>query len=157
MDCIVIDIDQFHSVNELNGREFGDQVLKALGEEIRAFLDGTEGIGSRVKVDNYYIYCTPQEDYQVLLDKFQDRVNHLSENASIRLRMGIMPWKEGLEPVQLFDRAHTASRKVRGSDKHFVIYDEEMQEKERLNERLLNDLDRALRDNEFHVILPAEV
>ena len=38
MDSVVVNIDQFHSVNELNGREFGDRVLMALGAEILGFL-----------------------------------------------------------------------------------------------------------------------
>ena len=151
MDSIVVNIDQFHSLNELNGREFGDRVLMSLGAEILGFLAESEGVGSRVNADDFYIFCTPQKDYHALLDRFQSKVNRLSENASIRLRMGVMPWKEGLEPVQLLDRAHTVCNRVRGSDKRFVVYDEEMLEREHLNERLLNDLDRALRDHEFQV------
>ena len=152
-DAVAVDIDQFHSVNELNGRDFGDRVLTALGEEIRAFLglNRENGIASHFNADNFFIFCKPQADYQALLDRLQSRVNALSENASIRLRMGVMPWKAGLEPVQKLDRAHTASGRAHSSDKHFVIYDEEMQERERLNERLLNDLDRALREHEFKV------
>ena len=65
--------------------------------------------------------------------------------------MGVMPWQEGLTPVQLFDRARTACSMVRGSGKHLVIYNEEMQKKERLNERLVSDLGRALREHEFKV------
>ena len=38
MDKVVLDIDQFHIVNSISGREFGDLVLKALGEEIHAFI-----------------------------------------------------------------------------------------------------------------------
>lgn len=151
MDSIVVNIDQFHSVNELNGRKFGDRVLLALGAEILGFLAESEGVGSRINADDFYIFCTPQEDYQALLDRFQNRVNRLSDNASIRLRMGVMPWKEGMEPVQLLDRAHTACGRVRGGSRHYVVYDEEMLEREHLNERLLNDLDRALRDHDFKV------
>ena len=151
MDAIVVNINQFHSVNELHGRDFGDKVLRALGAEIRAFLDKARGIGSRTNVDDYYIFCSPQEDYQALLDRFQGAVNRLSENAGIHLRMGVMPWTKGMEPVQLLDRAHTACSRIRHGDKHFVVYDEDMLEREHLNERLLNDLDRALREHEFKV------
>lgn len=151
VDSIVVNINQFHSVNELHGRDFGDKVLRALGTEIRAFLDKAGGIGSRTNVDDYYIFCPPQEDYQALLDRFQSAVNRLSDNAGIRLRMGVMPWKKGMEPVQLMDRAHTACSRVRYSDKRLVVYDEDMLEREHLNERLLNDLDRALREREFKV------
>ena len=150
-DAVVINIDQFHSVNELHGRDFGDKVLRTLGKEILVFLNTAGGIGSRLNVDDYYFVCTPQEDYQALLDSFQSRVNQLSDNAGIRLRMGVMPWKKDLEPVQLLDRAHTACQRVRFSDRHLVIYDEKMLEREHLNERLLNDLDRALREHEFKV------
>ena len=92
MDAIVMDIEQFHSVNDLNGREFGDNVLRFLGSEIRAFLTETEGIASRFEADRFEIYCAHQEDYEALLDHFQKKLNGISHNASIHLRMGVKPW-----------------------------------------------------------------
>ena len=38
MDAIIINIEQFHSINALNGRSFGDEVLKMIGDETRNFL-----------------------------------------------------------------------------------------------------------------------
>ena len=35
MDFVALDIEQFLSVNELNGREFADNVLRTLGGEDR--------------------------------------------------------------------------------------------------------------------------
>jgi EAL domain-containing protein (putative c-di-GMP-specific phosphodiesterase class I)/GGDEF domain-containing protein/ABC-type amino acid transport substrate-binding protein len=151
MDAIVINIEQFHSVNELHGREFGDQVLQALGTEIRSFLDQTEGIGGRFEADRFDIYCEPQEDYGVLLDGFQSKISQQFPNASILLRAGVAPWQEGVEPIQQFDRARTASGTIRGTEKHLMVYDNEMRVREDLNQRLLNGLGRALRDNEFKV------
>ena len=151
MDAIVMNIEQFHSVNELNGREFGDQVLRVLGEEIRAFLSQTEGIGARFEADRFDIYCKPQEDYRALLARFQDRLDQLSKNTGIRLRMGVMPWHAGVEPMRLFDRARTACNRVRGSGRQLIVYDVEMQARENLNQRLINDLSRAIREREFKV------
>ncbi|MBQ9438757.1 MAG: EAL domain-containing protein, partial [Lachnospiraceae bacterium] len=111
----------------------------------------TEGIGSRFEADRFDIFCKPQGDYQALLDRFQNKMNQLFPNATIRLRMGVMLWQEGLEIVQLFDRARTASSKVRGGDRHLMVYDEAMQKRERLDERLVNDLARAIREHEFKV------
>jgi PleD family two-component response regulator len=56
MDAIVMNIEQFHSVNALNGRDFGDDVLRIIGNEIRAFLAETEGIASRLEADRFDIY-----------------------------------------------------------------------------------------------------
>ena len=152
MDAVVLNIEQFHSVNALNGREFGDKVLRTIGDEVRAFLSETEGIASRIEADRFAVYCTPQADYKALLERFQAAVNALSRNASIRLRMGVNPWREDVEPVLLFDRARAACNLVRGDFKtHLMIYDEEMQEREILNQRLLNDLRRAVEEKQLVV------
>lgn len=152
MDAIVINIEQFHSVNALNGREFGDRVLRAIGDEIRAFLSENEGIASRFEADRFDIFCTPQKDYEALLERFQSRVNALSRTANVRLRMGVKPWREGVEPVLLFDHARAACSMVRGNYKtHLMFYDEDMRMREMLNQRLMNDLKRAVEDGELRV------
>ena len=152
MDAIVMNIEQFHAVNALNGREFGDNVLRLLGNEILAFLGETEGIASRIEADRFDIYCKHRDDYQALLDRFQDKVNTLSYNANIRLRMGVEPWREGVEPILLFDRARTACNMVRGDYlTHLMVYDEDMRMREILNQRLLNDLQRAVDERQLTV------
>ena len=152
MDAIVMNIEQFHSINALNGRDFGDEVLRTLGDEIREFLKETEGIACRFDADCFDIYCRPQEDYQKLLDRFQERMNSISHNASIRLRMGVSTWSEGIDPVLLFDHARAACNMMRGDYKsHLMIYDDEMREREMLDQRLLNDLQTAVEERQFQV------
>ena len=152
MDAVVINIDRFHFINALNGREFGDRVLRAISDGIRAFLGGTEGIASRIEADRFDIFCKPQEDYEALLERLQANVNALSKAASISLRMGVMPSREGVEPVQLFDRAHVACNMMRGNYKaHIMVYDEDMRQREILDQRLLNDLRRAMEEHELQV------
>ena len=149
MDAVVMNIEQFHKLNELYGREFGDQVLKSFGEEIRSFLSQTEGIGGRFEGDRFDIFCKQQDNYSTILHRFQNRFRELFPNASIRLRMGVAPWQKGVEPMQQFDRARAASSLIRGSDKHLMIYDQAMRVKDDRNQRLINDLARALRNDEF--------
>ena len=152
MDAIVINIEQFHSVNALNGREFGDRVLAAIGNGIRGFLADTEGIASRLEADRFDIYCQHRDSYQALLDRLQDVVNALSINASIRLRMGVAPWRKDVEPVLLFDRAGAACSMVRGNYKtRLMVYDEEMYQRGMMDQRLLNDLRRAVEEKELIV------
>ncbi|MBQ7623859.1 MAG: EAL domain-containing protein [Clostridia bacterium] len=152
MDAVVMNIEQFHSVNALNGREFGDEVLRVLGEEIRAFLSKTEGIASRFEADRFDIYCVHQPDYGALLSRFQKRVDAVSEKVNIHLRMGVKPWREGSEPILLFDCAHAACNKVRGDYRTpLVVYDEDMRRRELFNQRLLNDLRRAQEERQLKV------
>ena len=152
MDAIVMNIEQFHSVNALNGREFGDNVLRIIGNEVRAFLGETEGIASRFEADRFDIYCKHLDDYQSLLDRFQNKVDQFSQNASIRLRMGVKPWKQGVEPILMFDRARAACSMVRGDYlTHLMIYDEDMRMREILDQRLLNDLRHAVDEHQLIV------
>lgn len=151
-DAIVMNIEQFHSVNALNGREFGDDVLRLIGNEIRGFLAETEGIASRFEADRFDIYCVQQPDYRALLDRFQEKVNTISPNVNIHLRMGVKPWQEDVEPVLLFDQARAASNMVRGDYQNpLMIYDENMRKRELLHQRLLNDLRPAAEERQFTV------
>ena len=152
LDAVVINIEQFHSINAINGREFGDDVLRMIGCEIKAFLAETEGIASRFESDRFEIYCLPQPDYRALLNRFQDRVNLISPNVNIHLRMGVNPWREGVEPVLLFDRARTACNMVRGDYQNpLMIYNEDMRMREEKNQRLLNDLRAAVEERQLTV------
>ena len=152
MDAIVLDVEQFHSVNALKGREFGDFVLRLLGGEIRTFLGEMEGIASRFDGDRFDIYCEHMENYQYLYERIQNKLNELSGNANIRVYMGVMPWEAGLEPTQQFDRAWSACNIARKSQQtRLMVYNQKMREKELQEQRLLNDLHRALQDHEFEV------
>ncbi len=152
LDAIVMNIEQFHTINALNGRDFGDDVLRLIGNEIRAFLGETQGIASRIEADRFDIYCLHQPDYRALLNRFQEKVSSLSRSTSIHLRMGVKPWREGVEPILLFDRARTACNMVRGDYQNpLMIYDEDMRMRELLNSRLLNDLRPAVEERQFQV------
>ena len=152
MDAVVVNIEQFHSVNALNGREFGDLVLRTLGAEIKDFADEADGIGGRFEADHFAVFCAPQENYQVVFDRFQAKLDELSPDARVRVRMGVMPWERDANPTQMFDRARTACGMVRGSYRsHLMVFNEEARRREAYGQRLLNDLPRALKRHEFEV------
>ena len=153
LDAVVLNIEQFHTINDLHGRDFGDELLRRIADEIRAFLAETQGIASRFEADNFEIYCVQQPDYRALLDRFQRKVNALSSKASIHLRMGVKPWSgDAVEPVQIFDRARAACNMARGDyQEPLMIYDEDMHKREIYNQRLLNDLRRAVEERQFQV------
>ena len=152
MDAIVLNIEQFHSVNALNGRDFGDRVLRELGSELQAVANESNGIAGRFEADGFDLYCRHGEDYQKIFNRLQSRLDDLAPNTSIRLRMGVMPWQGNTEPLQLFDRAHTACNMARGHYKeHLIIFDEKMRDREMYEQLLLNDLRRALDSYEFEV------
>ena len=152
MDAVVINIDRFHSVNALNGREFGDKVLRTLGSEILAVATENHGIAGRFEADRFDIYCNHREDYRAIYDRLQDRIDALAASCGICLRMGVMPWQKTLDVIQMFDKARTACALAKDNfAERLVIFDENMQAREDYEQRLLNDLQRALDNYEFEV------
>ena len=152
MDAVVVDIERFHSVNDLNGRAFGDMILRTLGNAVREILRGTEGIACRRDADRFDLYCLHCEDYHTVLQFFQQKLNELSNCVSVRLRMGVCPAFDGVSLITLFDRAHTACSLIRGSYKtHLMIYNEDMYKRELYSQRLLNDLRQAVEERQFRV------
>ncbi|MBR6916951.1 MAG: EAL domain-containing protein [Clostridia bacterium] len=152
MDAIVLNIDQFHSVNAINGRAFGDRVLRMISDEIRAFLIENGGIASRAEPDRFAVYTSRLEDHRSFFDRLQGMLNTMSANASIRLRMGVMPWQEGTEPHQQFEHALIACNLARDNYKeHLIVFDESVRKRESYEQRLRNDLNRALDKFEFEI------
>ncbi len=152
MDAIVLNIERFHSVNALNGRTFGDQVLCTLGNEIREVADEHGGIAGRFEADRFDIYCRHTENYRVIFERLQKSLNDLAPNDSLRLRMGVMPWQSGVEPEQQFDRARTACSMARGHfQNQLIVFDDSVGKQEIYEQRLLNDLRRALEEYQFDV------
>ena len=154
LDALAINVEQFHSINALHGRDFGDSILRVMGEGIRDFLSGTTGIAGRVEGDRFDIYCVRQPDYRVLLDRLQARVSSLSRRVkvNVHLCMGVALWCEGTEPVTLFDRARTACGLAKGNYRDpIMIYDEQLRQKEEMDQRLLNDLRPCMENRDFVV------
>ena len=151
-DAFVLNIEQFHIVNALNGRDFGDQILRILGNEVLTIAREYGGIAGRFGADRFDIYCKHTPDYRAMFDRLQNKLVGMVPNASVRIRMGVMPWQARLEPVQQFDMARTACSMARGHYKeHLIVFDEKVRERELLDQRLLNDLRRALDNYEFEV------
>ncbi len=152
MDAMVFNIEQFHSVNAIRGRQFGDRVLTALGDGIGEIARERSGIAGRFGADRFDLYCPHAEDWQTVYEQLQQKMDNLSPNSRIRLRMGVMPGETGMEPVQMFDKARTACNMTRGSyKKHLIVYDEEAGKREETEQKLLNDLTRALNEYELEV------
>ncbi|MBQ7581165.1 MAG: EAL domain-containing protein, partial [Clostridia bacterium] len=152
MDAIVINITNFHSVNAINGYDFGDRVLRELAEEIQAFLADNGGIATRTEADHFAIYCHHIENPITLYNQLQDRLDTIKSLTSLQIRMGVMSWQGSMEPQQMIDNAIIAcnlSQNILGE--HMLVYKDEMREKEIFDQKLLNDLNGAIENGEFIV------
>ena len=154
MDAIVLDINQFHVLNERYGKQYGDSVLARMGNRIRQISREVGGIGCRRGADTFLIYCPHREDYEAILDKASEGLagEDVSEDR-VRMRMGVYRnVDKTLEIERRFEYARTAANNVKsGYLKAVGIYDMKMHEEELHKARLLEDFKPSLENRRFTV------
>lgn len=150
MDAIVFNVDHFHLLNEMLGRQYGDLVLQEIANLIKELLSTNYGVACRCEADTYHLYCRHFNDYSVL-EKLEDELMKRYDQTHIHLRIGIYPnVDKSLEKEKRFDRAKLACDTLRNNvTKKYAFYDNDIHEKELFEERLFNDMQRALDENQF--------
>ena len=130
MDAIVLDIERFHSINALNGQEFGDTVLSTLAEQIKAVFNESDTIVGRIEADHFCVFCWHQNNYKQLLDKLQGKVDEMLPKVKVRLRMGVLPEQTKMEPEEMYVRARIACNMSRGqyTKEPLVVYDDSVRD-----------------------------
>jgi len=154
MDAIVVDINRFHSLNERYGRPYANEVLRRIGEALRAHILAGGGMACRREADTFLVYRPHAEDYDCILDSLTDS---LADNAGapnrIRLRMGVYPnVDKGIEVEQRFDRAAVAADTIRGNyNQNIAFFDDQLHKAEIFADQLAEDFDQAIREGQFKV------
>ncbi|WP_296321034.1 EAL domain-containing protein [Treponema sp. UBA3813] len=153
MDSIVIDFSRFHLLNELHGRETGDEVLIKIADGIREIFNEIFGIACRHDADTFYLYTKHRAEYTSVIEKITVKLISILKSQEIRIRMGVYFDKAHEIPFESrFDRALQACNGLRNKHGSAVaIYDEEMHQKEMFAARLLEDFDTAIREKQFRV------
>ena len=153
MDAIVLNINRFHLINELQGRRAGDDVLIKIADSIKRIAKENGGIAGRGGADEFLLYLPSGMEYSTMLKDIGSGLEDLLNNSRVYLRMGIYKnVNKELSVEHRFDKARTACNSIRGSyNTHMAVYDEEMHEKETLNERLINDMVAGIKDHQFKI------
>lgn len=154
MDCIVVDVNHFHMINERFGAAYGDELLRRIGEKIREMVAETDGIVCRRSADTFMVYCPHGKDYKEILEHASIGLSgDESVNSRVRLRMGVYANADkSMEIERRFDRAKMAADTVRNSFTRTIgIYDSTMHERELYTEQLIDDFQKALDEKQFTV------
>ncbi len=153
MDAIVLDINRFHIVNELYGRNYGDAVLKEIGARIHSIVSDMGGLACRSDSNGFCIYLPHGEALEDKLTEYAKKINDSMDDHKISIRIGVYADDgSGLDMGCRFDRARLACHKLRNSYlTGFVFYNEELHSKELHSERLISDMDKAIKEKQFKV------
>ena len=152
-DAIVINVNRFHLVNEINGRLFGDSVLRCIADSINTVFGDKNGIACRIDPDMFCIYTERIDDYEEILSTVSEELMKMTGNSRVSLRMGIYHVSDKNVDIQTrFDRAAFAGNALRGNHTNaYSVYDDKMHEKEVFSEKLIGDMDTGVEEKQFKV------
>ncbi len=153
-DAIILDINNFRTINERYGKSFADDVLRQVAEHIRQIAQEDGGIICRKEADTFLIYCPHREDYKAMLDKASMGLAAKMETSSrIQLRMGVYSNADKtLDIERRFDRAKMAADTVRSSyTRNIGVYDDTLHKAELYSMQLIEDFPAALEQRQFVV------
>ena len=153
MDAVVIDVNRFHLINELYGREFGDSVLKTLGKSIHEFVNSNGGLACRSDSNCFYVYIPHQDNLKEVLPEQIEKLDQLFKEPKIHLRVGAYSDDgSGLDMEQRFDCARlVCGRLSKNYETCYGFYSVELHDVELHSEQLINDMDKALAEKQFKV------
>ena len=141
MDAVVMSVDQLSAVAVMCGQHFEDDILHTLGTGIQNFVKDHGGIAGRTDTNRFAVFCPPVEDYDRLYRSLQGSLDILSPDMSLRLKMGVAPWRADTEPVRMLELARMACRRARRmGEERMIVIDEKLLEREAYDKCLQCDL-----------------
>ncbi|MBR5413782.1 MAG: EAL domain-containing protein [Fibrobacter sp.] len=153
-DAIVIDIEHFRLINEIYGRNVGDQILAELGAYLQQILATLNAIACRASADVFFLYCIHQDDYQDFQDALQSLLARFIKVSNIRVRIGVWQYvdRSVSDPESWFDRAKSAAGRISGNYATSVaIYNSGLHTKHLREERLIRDIYEAIEHKDLKV------
>ncbi len=152
-DMIAINVNRFHVINAIHGRDFGDEVLAVIGKVLKDYVKENRGIACHFDADTFYIYVKSKDHAEGLHDAICNSLKIILEDSELRIRLGIYKNASANPDFgRRIDYALLACNSLKGSFKEYAAYyDEDIIKNVHYKEMLIRDLDRALSERQFKV------
>lgn len=155
------DIDRFKMINNFYGIREGDKVLISIAKELeriaRAFDNFLYG---RIENDIFAV-CMPykEENIELLAKALQINVRKLNKDYNIKVSCGVYVINDySIDVSEMYDRANLAAKNCKGKfDENVAYYDESLIENMRQEQYIINEVNKALDEEQFQVYLQPKV
>lgn len=156
-----IDIDRFKMINNFYGVQEGDKVLIAIAQELRR-ISGTFEHFRYGRLDNdVFACCVPykEENVELLVKALQIKLKQLNKDYNIKISCGVYVIDDyNMDISEMYDRAFMAAKNCKGQFiENIAYYDDSMIENMRQEQFIINDVNKALEEEQFVVFLQPKI
>ncbi len=154
--CLV-NLDGFHAVNELHGRQVGDDLLRAVAQRL-SVCTGPDDRVARLDGDEFAVLLDTVDVLQLkeFCARIVDVVSFPLAVGSTEIRVSVSVGVAAADAAQDADGLLRAARVALGESKasqvKVVMFDSDLQERANRNVRLRSDMVQALAAGEFELV-----
>ncbi len=154
-----VDLDNFKTVNDTLGHEYGDKLLAKTAHILTSLLD-CDGMIARAGGDEFLLFkediSSPEEASQFaasIINRFTSPLDLNGEVVYVSMSIGIALYPEnGITSNDLIKNADIAMYKSKDTGKNkFTLFDKKMEEELNRNTMVLEVLRGAIENNEIYV------
>jgi len=158
---LMVDLDSFKQINDLNGHQMGDKVLTAVSRRIKDALP-REGVLARIGGDEFVCAFSHEKDNTQIVDSFAAKLietvsapiddNQMTIEATVSIGIASSVTQEG-EPIDAAKLVHRADiamyhAKKRGRNRYFW-FETQMEDALRFRNELETSIRRGIPAGEF--------
>lgn len=121
---IIIDMDNFKSINDMLGHPEGDEVLKNFAALLERYFNRNKDITARIGGDEFAVFVgreITREETDIMLNKFMElfRTEFASKYSEqgLSISVGVAPNKDDISYTDLYKKADKALYKVKDAGK----------------------------------------
>lgn len=158
--CMVCtDIRNFKMINDIYGKEMGDEILIKLAGSLKRLLKGKE-FCCRLRDDRFAV-CMPCKSFDEAF--FKREIHYISKKIGmsipVNLYVGVYEITDPtLEVSAMCDRAYLAINTVKDNYEGLVVYyDDKLRRDVRREQRIVNEFSDAIAEGQFQLFLQPQV
>lgn len=154
-DIIAMDIDHFKLVNESYGQKVGDELLIHLAKMLLHYEETQICFCARSYADQFYLLME-RRDYAAIEKLHAELVEYLQQiplDMKVLLKFGVYEIRDREMKVDsMCDRAQIAVRQIKGQyETEIYFYDDSMRRQLLKEQHITDDMETALREQQFQV------
>jgi diguanylate cyclase (GGDEF)-like protein len=156
---LMLNLDRFKHVNDVLGREVGDELLKQVAQRLQACA-GPETLIARVGGDEFALAVPGGEEADAMalarriLADFEQPVCLGDQTVDVGAGIGIaLALRHARDPEGLVLRAEQAMHEAKRTQAGVKVYDDSLDERSRASLGMLTELRHAVQHNELRLFL----
>lgn len=156
-----IDIDRFKMINNFYGIKEGDNVLKSIAQELIRISTAFDNFLYARLENDVFACCLPykEENIELLINALQLNLKKVNKDYNIKVSCGVYVINDyNMDVSEMYDRAYLAAKNCKGKFvQNVAYYDESMIENMRQEQFIINEVNKALEEEQFAVYLQPKV